>query len=132
MIVRVVPWSVDKGCRNPKVLNCIKSTPGAVSEAIDHATADTLLPLVALITAFFVGWRLREEVLKPQLDRRGDFVHILPTRPRGPDELFCDFPVLNRDIVCDAQHDAILGPFLKDGNRQTKRASPRVEKPFEM
>jgi NSS family neurotransmitter:Na+ symporter len=36
---------------------------------IDKVTADTLLPLVALGTAIFVGWRLRPEVLKPQLDR---------------------------------------------------------------
>ncbi|NND67662.1 MAG: sodium-dependent transporter [Halioglobus sp.] len=42
--------------------------------ALDKATADTLLPLVALFTALFVGWQLREEVLKPHLDRESQIV----------------------------------------------------------
>ncbi|MFK7974567.1 MAG: sodium-dependent transporter [Halioglobus sp.] len=36
---------------------------------LDTLTAETLLPLVSLLTAIFVGWRIRPEILKLQLDR---------------------------------------------------------------
>ena len=42
--------------------------------------------------------------LEPQFDRRGDLVHILPARPRGANELFGQFPVLQRDRVVDPEH----------------------------
>lgn len=35
----------------------------------DRLAADILLPLVSLLTAIFVGWRLRPEILRRQLER---------------------------------------------------------------
>lgn len=36
---------------------------------LDKLTAETLLPLVSFLTAIFVGWRVRPEILKLELDR---------------------------------------------------------------
>jgi len=36
---------------------------------LDSFTAEVLLPLVSLLTAVFVGWRMRPEILKLELDR---------------------------------------------------------------
>lgn len=36
---------------------------------LDRLTAELLLPLVSLLTAIFVGWRVRPEILKLELDR---------------------------------------------------------------
>lgn len=36
---------------------------------LDMWTAERLLPLVSLLTAIFVGWRMRPEILKLELDR---------------------------------------------------------------
>lgn len=36
---------------------------------LDRITVELLLPLVSLLTAVFVGWRMRPEILKLQLDR---------------------------------------------------------------
>lgn len=36
---------------------------------LDGLTAEVLLPLVSLMTAVFVGWRVRPEILKLELDR---------------------------------------------------------------
>lgn len=39
---------------------------------LDHLTASLLLPLVSLLFAVFVGWKLRPEVLRGQLARESD------------------------------------------------------------
>jgi len=36
---------------------------------LDALTADILLPVVALLTAIFVGWRIRPEILRRELSR---------------------------------------------------------------
>ena len=38
-------------------------------QLLDAITADFLLPLVSLLTAFFVGWRMRREILRVELYR---------------------------------------------------------------
>ncbi|TGD74149.1 sodium-dependent transporter [Mangrovimicrobium sediminis] len=40
--------------------------------SVDHLAARLLLPLVALGTAVFVGWRLRADVLRPRFAREAD------------------------------------------------------------
>ncbi len=40
--------------------------------ALDRLTAGLLLPLISLLTVFLVGWRLRPQVLRPQLSRESD------------------------------------------------------------
>jgi NSS family neurotransmitter:Na+ symporter len=39
---------------------------------LDAFTADFLLPLVSLLTAVLVGWRLRPEILRVELRRESD------------------------------------------------------------
>jgi NSS family neurotransmitter:Na+ symporter len=38
-------------------------------EVLEHTTADLLLPLVSLLLAVFVGWRMRPEILRLELYR---------------------------------------------------------------
>jgi len=44
---------------------------------LDAITADILLPLVSLLTAVFVGWRLRPEILRLELYRESDLFFSL-------------------------------------------------------
>ncbi|MBT4522839.1 MAG: sodium-dependent transporter, partial [Halieaceae bacterium] len=44
---------------------------------LEVVTADFLLPLVALIIAVFVGWRMRPELLRVQLDRETELFFSL-------------------------------------------------------
>lgn len=44
---------------------------------LDSLTANVLLPLVALLIAVFVGWRLRPEILRLQLARESDLFFSL-------------------------------------------------------
>lgn len=44
---------------------------------LDTITADFLLPLVALLTALFVGWRMRPEILRLELYRESDLFFSL-------------------------------------------------------
>jgi NSS family neurotransmitter:Na+ symporter len=44
---------------------------------MDKLTADFLLPLVALLTAVLVGWRLRPEILRVELSRELDLFFAL-------------------------------------------------------
>lgn len=44
---------------------------------LDFATANILLPLVGLLTAVLVGWRLNKSVLRPQLSRESDLSFFL-------------------------------------------------------
>jgi len=39
---------------------------------LDFLTANILLPLVCLLTAILVGWRLNKAVLRPQLARESN------------------------------------------------------------
>jgi NSS family neurotransmitter:Na+ symporter len=39
---------------------------------LDSVTADILLPLVSLLTAVFVGWRIRPEILRDELGRESE------------------------------------------------------------
>ncbi len=50
---------------------------GSLLEFLDSMAAGLLLPLVSLLTAVYVGWRLRPEVLHPQLDREARLSVIL-------------------------------------------------------
>lgn len=51
--------------------------PGGLFRLLDNVTADILLPLVALLTAIFVGWRLRSELLRRELSRELDLFYSL-------------------------------------------------------
>lgn len=44
---------------------------------LDAITAGVLLPVVALFTALFVGWRLRPEILRLELSRESDLFFFL-------------------------------------------------------
>lgn len=44
---------------------------------LDQLAADFLLPLVSLLTALFVGWRLRPEILRVELDRESLLFFVL-------------------------------------------------------
>ncbi len=44
---------------------------------LDALTANVLLPLVCLLTALFVGWRLRPEILRLELSRESDIFFSL-------------------------------------------------------
>jgi NSS family neurotransmitter:Na+ symporter len=44
---------------------------------LDQLAADFLLPLVSLATALFVGWRLRPEILRTELDRESLLFFVL-------------------------------------------------------
>ena len=46
---------------------------GNLLEFLDKLAAGVLLPLVSLLTVIFVGWRLRSDVLRSQLDREAEF-----------------------------------------------------------
>jgi NSS family neurotransmitter:Na+ symporter len=50
---------------------------GELFGLLDTVTADILLPLVTLLTAIFVGWRLRSEILRSELSRELDLVFSL-------------------------------------------------------
>jgi NSS family neurotransmitter:Na+ symporter len=50
---------------------------GALFRLLDTVTASYLLPLVALLTAVLVGWRLRPEILRVQLYREMDLYFSL-------------------------------------------------------
>jgi NSS family neurotransmitter:Na+ symporter len=45
---------------------------GSLFRFLDALTANYMLPLVALLTAVLVGWRLRPEILRLELDRERD------------------------------------------------------------
>ena len=45
---------------------------GSLFRLLDALTANYMLPLVALLTAVLVGWRLRPEILRLELDRERD------------------------------------------------------------
>jgi NSS family neurotransmitter:Na+ symporter len=45
---------------------------GSLFRFVDSLSADYLLPAVALLTAVLVGWRLRPELLRRELDREMD------------------------------------------------------------
>jgi NSS family neurotransmitter:Na+ symporter len=45
---------------------------GSLFRLVDGLTANFMLPLVALLTAVLVGWRLRPEILRLELDRERD------------------------------------------------------------
>jgi NSS family neurotransmitter:Na+ symporter len=45
---------------------------GSLLALLDWITASLLLPLVALLTAVFVGWRMRPEIARHQLGRESD------------------------------------------------------------
>jgi NSS family neurotransmitter:Na+ symporter len=44
---------------------------------LDAVTANLLLPLVSLLIALFVGWRLRPEILRQELARESDLFFSL-------------------------------------------------------
>ena len=46
---------------------------GNLLEFLDQLAAGLLLPLVSLLTVIYVGWRLRPDLLRSQLDREADF-----------------------------------------------------------
>ena len=46
-------------------------------EVLDAITADFLLPLVSLLTAIFVGWHMRVEILRLELYRETDLFFAL-------------------------------------------------------
>lgn len=46
--------------------------------------------------------------IKAKLDSRGHFVHILPARPRSPDEFFLDIDLVNRDGTGYVDHPLSL------------------------
>ena len=46
---------------------------GYLFSLLDQVTADLLLPLVSLLLALFVGWRLRPEILRLELYRESTF-----------------------------------------------------------
>jgi NSS family neurotransmitter:Na+ symporter len=50
---------------------------GSLFRFMDKLTADFLLPLVALLTAVLVGWRLRPEILRVELSRELDLFFAL-------------------------------------------------------
>lgn len=50
---------------------------GRLFRLLDTVTASWMLPTVALFTAIFVGWRLRREILRKELDRELDLVFWL-------------------------------------------------------
>jgi len=50
---------------------------GSLFRFLDWFTADYLLPLVALLTAVLVGWRLRADILRRELDREMDLFFSL-------------------------------------------------------
>jgi NSS family neurotransmitter:Na+ symporter len=46
-------------------------------QLLDVITADFLLPLVSLLTAIFVGWKMRVEILREELYRETGFFFAL-------------------------------------------------------
>jgi NSS family neurotransmitter:Na+ symporter len=50
---------------------------GSLFRLLDRLSADVLLPLVALLTAVLVGWRLRPEILRRELYREMDLFFSL-------------------------------------------------------
>ena len=50
---------------------------GSLFRFLDQLTADFLLPIVALLTAVLVGWRLRPEILRVELSRELDLFFAL-------------------------------------------------------
>ncbi|MCB1709941.1 MAG: hypothetical protein KDI10_14580, partial [Halioglobus sp.] len=50
---------------------------GSLFRFLDKLTANYLLPLVALLTAVLVGWRLRPEILRRELYREMDLFFSL-------------------------------------------------------
>ncbi len=50
----------------------VRLANGSLFRFLDTLTANYLLPLVALLTAVLVGWRLRPEILRLELDREMD------------------------------------------------------------
>ena len=55
----------------------VRLADGSLFRFMDRLTADFLLPLVALLTAVLVGWRLRPEILRVELSRELDLFFAL-------------------------------------------------------
>ncbi|MEM8659299.1 MAG: sodium-dependent transporter [Pseudomonadota bacterium] len=71
VLVGTVVWLLS-------ILVSLSLMPGAVEDylangrlfrLVDTLTANLLLPLMALLTAIFVGWRIRPEILRRELER---------------------------------------------------------------
>lgn len=71
LLAMLVARSFDPGDRLSQLV------PGGLFRLLDNVTADILLPLVALLTAIFVGWRLRSELLRRELSRELDLFYSL-------------------------------------------------------
>jgi NSS family neurotransmitter:Na+ symporter len=71
LLALVVTLSFAPGDQYTKLAN------GNLFRFLDGLTADFLLPLVALLTAVLVGWRLRPEILRRELDREMDLYFSL-------------------------------------------------------
>jgi NSS family neurotransmitter:Na+ symporter len=72
--VALVVWSLGAAVALSLVARQGLLAPGGQSlfAALDAFTANVLLPLVCLLTALFVGWRLRPEILRLELSRESD------------------------------------------------------------
>jgi NSS family neurotransmitter:Na+ symporter len=71
LLAMLVAGSFDPGA------NLLPFANGELFGLLDTVTADVLLPLVALLTAIFVGWRLRSEILRRALYRELDLFYSL-------------------------------------------------------
>ena len=75
VLVLAVVWSVGLAVARSF---SVETAPGwyvngNLLEFLDKLAAGLLLPLVSLLTVIFVGWRLRSDVLRSQLDREAEF-----------------------------------------------------------
>jgi NSS family neurotransmitter:Na+ symporter len=77
--VALVVWSLGAAVALSLVARQGLLAPGGQSlfAALDAFTANVLLPLVCLLTALFVGWRLRPEILRLELSRESDIFFSL-------------------------------------------------------
>jgi len=71
LLALVVTLSFAPGDAGSRMAN------GSLFRVLDTLTASYLLPLVALLTAVLVGWRLRPEILRVQLYREMDLYFSL-------------------------------------------------------
>ena len=71
LLALVVTLSLAPGDEYTRLAN------GSLFRIVDRLSADVLLPLVALLTAVLVGWRLRPEILRLELYREMDLFFSL-------------------------------------------------------
>jgi NSS family neurotransmitter:Na+ symporter len=71
LLALVVTLSFAPGDQYTRLAN------GSLFRLMDKLTADLLLPIVALLTAVLVGWRLRPEILRLELYREMDLFFSL-------------------------------------------------------